>query len=101
MKESHEKKLCKLQRPIYGLKQAPCLSKLDLIKLLRHIFFTKIQLSLEYTKKEIVFLILYIDDILLIGNGVWTLSYAKKWLSQQFDMMDFEEASYILGICIL
>ena len=45
-----------------------------------------------------VFLILYVDDIRLIGNDVGTLSSVKVWLSQQFDMKDLEEASHVLGI---
>ena len=45
-----------------------------------------------------VFLVLYVDDILLIGNDVETLSNVKKWLVEQFQMKDLGEASYILGI---
>ena len=49
----------------------------------------------------VVFLILYVDDILLIGNDVGTLSSVKVWLSKQFDMKDLGEASHILGIKLL
>ena len=45
-----------------------------------------------------VFLILYVDDILLIGNDVGILSSVKVWLFTQFDMNDLGEASHILGI---
>ena len=45
-----------------------------------------------------VFLVLYVNDILLIGNDVETLSSVKVWLSNQFDMKDLGEASHILGI---
>ena len=48
-----------------------------------------------------VFLILYVDDILLIGNDVGTLSSVKLWLTQQFNMKDLGEANYVLGIQIL
>ena len=34
--------------------------------------------------KKVVFLVLYVDDILLIGNDVETLSNVKKWLAEQF-----------------
>ena len=46
----------------------------------------------------VVFLILYVDDILLIGNDVGTLSSVKVWLLQQFDMKDLGEASHVLRI---
>ena len=41
------------------------------------------------------------DDILLIGNDVGTLSSVKVWLSTQFDMKDLGEASHILGIKLM
>ena len=44
------------------------------------------------------FLVLYIDDILLIRNDVAALSTTKVWLASSFDMKDLGEVSYILGI---
>ena len=56
----------------------------------------------KYIKeKKVVFLVLYVDDSLLIGNDVGTLSNVKKWLAEQFQMKDLGEASYILGIQII
>ena len=49
----------------------------------------------------VVFLVLYVDDILLIGNDVGTLSLVKVCLSAQFDTKDLGEASHILGIKLL
>ena len=49
----------------------------------------------------VVFLLLYVDDILLIGNDVGSLSSVKVWLSNQFDMKDLGEASHILGIKLM
>ena len=46
----------------------------------------------------ITFLVLYVDDILLIGNDVPMLTTVKRWLSKEFSMKDLGEASYILGI---
>ena len=56
----------------------------------------------KYIKeKKVVFLVLYVDDILLIGNDVETLSNVKKWLAEQFQMKDLGEVTYILGIQII
>ena len=41
---------------------------------------------------------LYVDDILLIGNDVRVMSSVKVWLSSQFDMNDLGETNSILGI---
>ena len=46
----------------------------------------------------ITFLVLYIDDILIIGNDVGMLSTIKAWLSRHFSMKDLGEASYTLGL---
>ena len=45
-----------------------------------------------------MFLILYVDDVLLIRNNLRALSIVKIWLTNHFDMKDLGEANYILGI---
>lgn len=49
----------------------------------------------------VVFLLVYVDDILLIENNKKVLSNVRVWLSRQFDMNDLEEAGYVLGIKII
>ena len=49
----------------------------------------------------VVFFVLYVDDILLIGNDVGTLSSIKVWLTTQFEMKDLGEARHILGIKLM
>ena len=44
----------------------------------------------------VTFLILYVDDILLIENDIPMLILVKVWLSKEFAMKDLGEASYIL-----
>ncbi|GKA75201.1 retrotransposon protein, putative, ty1-copia subclass [Tanacetum coccineum] len=48
----------------------------------------------------VVFLILYVDDILLIGNDIPTLQSVKDWLEKCFSMKDLGDAAYIFGIKI-
>ena len=48
-----------------------------------------------------VFLILYVDDILLIKNDFEMLSNVKIQLATQFQMKDLGEAQYVLGITII
>ena len=49
---------------------------------------------------EIVFLVLYVDEILLIGNDVLVLQSVKIWFSMNFYKKDLGEATYILGVKI-
>ena len=44
--------------------------------------------------------ILYVDDILLIGNNIEFLDSIKGYLNKNFSMKDLGEAAYILGIKI-
>ena len=49
---------------------------------------------------SVAFLILYVDDILLIGNDIEFLESIKGYLNKSFSMKDLGEAAYILGIKI-
>jgi hypothetical protein len=46
----------------------------------------------------VTFLVLYVDDILIIGNDIGMLNDVKSYLNKCFSMKDLGEASYILGI---
>ena len=48
-----------------------------------------------------IFLVLYVDDILLASNDSDLLNKTKIFLFGHFDMKDLGKASYILGIQIL
>ena len=49
---------------------------------------------------SVAFLILYVDDILLMGNDIEFLDSIKAYLNKCFSMKDLGEAAYILGIKI-
>ena len=49
---------------------------------------------------SVAFLILYVDDILLIGNDIEFLDSIKGYLNNNFSMKDLGETAYILGIKI-
>ena len=46
----------------------------------------------------VVFLLLYVNKILLIGNNIHLLYSINIWLSNNYFMKDMEEETYILGI---
>ena len=96
---------CKLQRSIYGLKQASRTWNIRFYQAITLYGFEKSPNEPCAYKRiqgtKVVFLVLYVDDILLIGNDIEVLSSVKGWLQKQFDMKDLGEANYILGIKLL
>jgi hypothetical protein len=46
----------------------------------------------------VIFLILYVDDILLIRNDISMMEVVKSSLRKSFSVKDLGEAMYILGI---
>ena len=54
----------------------------------------------KFSGSKVNFLILYVDDILLMGNDVLMLQETKESLERSFSMKDLGEANYILGIRI-
>ncbi|KAL0445682.1 UNVERIFIED_CONTAM: hypothetical protein Slati_1696100 [Sesamum latifolium] len=99
-----EQKVCRLQRSIYDLKQAFRSWKTRFDEVIRGYDFVKNDYDPCIYKKisgsSVAYLVLYVDDILLIKNNVKMLGDIKAWLSTQFSMKDMGEASYILGIKI-
>ncbi|RVX02180.1 Retrovirus-related Pol polyprotein from transposon TNT 1-94 [Vitis vinifera] len=97
--------LCKLNRSIYGLKQASRSWNTCFDQTIKTFGFDQCHdESCVYKKwngKKVVFLVLYVDDILLIGNCISMLTSVKDWLSQRFDMKDLGEAAHILGIKLM
>ncbi|KAK1594668.1 hypothetical protein QYE76_008240 [Lolium multiflorum] len=97
-------KVCKLQRSIYGLKQASQSWNLRFDRVIKDFGFIRTHGEACIYKKvsgsSVAFLILYVDDILLIGNDIELLSSVKGYLNKSFSMKDLGEAAYILGIKI-
>ena len=77
--------VCKLNRSIYGLKQASRSWNIHFDETIKSFGFIKnMDEPCVYKKNSgsaIVFLILYVDDILLIGNDIPILQSVKTWLS--------------------
>jgi hypothetical protein len=98
------RKICKLQKSIYGLKQASRSWNIRFDEVIKGFGFHQNEEEACVYKKEsgsvVVFLILYVDDILLIGNDIPMLESVKASLKKSFSMKDLGEATYILGIRI-
>jgi hypothetical protein len=97
-------KVCKLQGSIYGLKQASQSWNLHFDEVINGFgFLQNTEESYIYNKmsgSSVSFLVLYVDDILLIGNDVKMLNSVKEYLNSNFSMKDMGEAAYVLDIKI-
>ena len=97
-------KVCKLQQSIYGLVQASQSWNIRFDEVIKaYGFIQTFREACIYKKvsgSSIAFLILYVDDILLIGNDIEFLDSIKGYLNKKLSMKDLGEAAYILGIKI-
>ncbi|KAL0539385.1 hypothetical protein IC582_023597 [Cucumis melo] len=105
IKKDQEQKVCKLQKSIYGLEQASRSWNIKFDTVVKSYGFEQnVDEPCVYKKvvnSIVAFLVLYVDDILLIGNDVGYLTDIKKWLATQFQMKDLGDAQYVLGIQIV
>ncbi|GJW73858.1 retrotransposon protein, putative, ty1-copia subclass [Tanacetum coccineum] len=101
---NHPRKVCKLQRSIYGLKQASrSWNKRFDEEIKRFGFAQNLDEPCVYQKasgSNVTFLILYVDDIIIMGNHIPSLQSVKDYLGKCFAMKDLGEAAFILGIKI-
>nr|GEY16821.1 hypothetical protein [Tanacetum cinerariifolium] len=101
----HPNKVCRLQSFIYGLKQASgrCNKMFD--EEIKKTVCTqnpdKPSVYLKASGSNVAFLLLYVNDILLMGNSVAMLQEVNSWLYKCFSMKDLREVAYILGIKII
>jgi hypothetical protein len=100
----HTGKICKLQRSIYGMKQASRSWNLHFDEVVKGFGFVKnVEESRVYKKvsgSAVIFLVLYVDNILLIGNDIPMIEVVKSSLRKSFSMKNLVEAVYILDIKI-
>jgi transposase InsO family protein len=94
----------KLHRSLYGLKQAgrAWYKKIDaaLSELGLRPTASDSCIYVLHEASTTVYILLYVDDLLLISNDLGRLSLIKAELSKRFDMKDLGEAQFILGIQI-
>jgi len=84
--------VCRLRKSLYGLKQSPrawfgrlsqALGQFGMIRSANdHSVFYK------HLKEKTIILVAYVDDLIITGDDVEGISALKKFLSEQFQMID-------------
>jgi hypothetical protein len=94
--------VCKLKKSLYGLKKSPRMwyKKFDTYML--GLGFTRSKVDhyvyFKLISDHLIYLVLYVDDMLLIGNDKEIIQDVKTQLSSKFDMKDIGAANFILGM---
>uniref|UniRef100_A0A2N9IEV6 GS catalytic domain-containing protein n=1 Tax=Fagus sylvatica TaxID=28930 RepID=A0A2N9IEV6_FAGSY len=94
--------VCKLRKALYGLKQAPRAWFAKLKSVLIGAGFRQSEndysLFISSTPQGNVFILVYVDDILITGDDSQSIINLKNVLQHSFQMKDLGSASYFLGL---
>jgi hypothetical protein len=98
----HVGKICKLQKSIYGLKQTSQSWNLRFDEEVKEFGFIKsVEESCVYKKvsgSTVIFLVLYVDDILLIRNDIPMMEAVKSSLRKSFSMKERMRSPLVCSI---
>jgi hypothetical protein len=94
--------VCKLKKSLYGLKQSPRqrYKKFDFF-MIANGFKRSIYDSCVYIKfvdGSPIYLLLYVDDMLIVAKSKIDIANLKTQLSSEFEMKDLDAAKKILGM---
>ena len=96
--------VCHLQRALYGLRQAPRQWHARLKKELEEIGFTESEadpgLFIYNDKQGTIYLLVYVDDMLVAAKELSSVEWAKCKIKDIFDARDLGEAQVYLGMLI-
>ncbi|CAM8926310.1 unnamed protein product [Rhodiola kirilowii] len=97
--------VCHLQKSLYGLKQAPhaWFNRISSFLMASGFALSKADSSLFILrqKSHVLFLLLYVDDIVITGNNPLLLQSFIDTLGYHFDIKDLGPLSYFLGLRVV
>jgi hypothetical protein len=94
--------VCKLKKSLYGLKQSPGMWYQKFDTYILELRFVRSRADHCVYSKQVgnhfIYVVLYVDDMLLVGNNMDVIKEVKSQLSSKFDMKDLGAANFILGM---
>jgi hypothetical protein len=91
-----------VEEVLYGLKQSPRMWYQKFDTYILGLGFSRSKVDhCVYSKlvgDHFIYVVLYVDDMLLIGNNKEIIKDVKTQLSSKFDMKDLGAANFILGM---
>ncbi|KAK1918670.1 hypothetical protein P3342_001719 [Pyrenophora teres f. teres] len=96
-----EGKLCRLRKALYGLKQSPRIWYETLSTFMKEQGFTPLASDPGIFTKGLLFVAIYVDDLLIAGADLDAIAALKSALSARFEMSDLGECHYYLGMEII
>ncbi|KAD7478277.1 hypothetical protein E3N88_01413 [Mikania micrantha] len=103
VKKGEESKVCLLKKSLYGLKQSPrqWYRRFDEYMISNGFIrsnFDSCVYTMEYLQGKYIYLLLYVDDMLIACEDGEQIGYVKRLLMCEFDMKELGPAKKILGI---
>ncbi|PKI44551.1 hypothetical protein CRG98_035051 [Punica granatum] len=99
-----KKMVCKLKKSIYGLKQVSCqwYHKFHQVIISFGFEINAVDECMyhKFSSSKYIFLVMYVDDIMLACNDIGLLHETKRFLLEKFEKKDLRDAYFVLGIHI-
>nr|XP_019707515.1 uncharacterized protein LOC109506121 [Elaeis guineensis] len=98
----HPDYVCHLHKSLYGLKQAPCVWFHRLSEFLLGLGFvaskTDSSLFILRTNSHVLYVLIYVDDILVTSNDSSQVSLLLRQFATEFSIKDLGDLHFFLGI---